>query len=306
MRTKEEYENLINSSRLFTIDKEKDSILYKTEWRHFTVLLVEYYSNYVFTGKTLDSYSMELMETSVECVKYYDVTKGMPFLHYFSVSLKKTLLKAKAKKEADTMRCGISVSEADGRLIRKILKYAQVQGKDVHDDGFQIKVAKLLDISVAKVKDLIDINTNSVVVHETHENEDGDEITIFDTISSDELNPEEKLQQKDDVEQLLKSILRVYNKLQERTKPIIRKLLTIYLIKVIDDPNSFENYCCHLEYIDKTIENVYLQGGVVPSAKEISAEFGVHEASASRTFNKFLEKDREKVKRIICYTYIKV
>lgn len=294
MRTKEEYENLINSSRLFTIDKEKDSILYKTEWRHFTVLLVEYYSNYVFTGKTLDSYSMELMETAVECVKYYDAAKGMPFLHYFSVSLKKTLLKSKAKEVADTMRCGISVSETDGRLIRKILKYAQVQGKDVHDESFQINIAKFLNITASEVKELIDININSVVIHETQENEDGDEITIFDTISSNELSPEEKYQQKDDVEQLLKSLLEVYKELQERTKPIIRKLLTVYLIKVIDDPSSFEKYCCHLEYIDRTIEDLYLQGEAIPSAREISAEFGVNEASASRTFNKFLEKVREK------------
>ena len=235
MRVKEEYENLINSSRLFTIDKEKDSILYKTEWLHFTVLLVEYYSNYVFTGKTLDSYSMELMETAVECVKYYDITKGIPFLHYFAVSLKKALSKSKGKEVVDTMRGGMNISEAVGRKIREILKYAQVQGKNVHDDNFQINVAKLLKLPVSKVKKLIDINTNSVVVPETRENEDGDEITIFDTISSNELSPEEKYQQRDDVEQLLKSLLEAYKELQERTKPIIRKLLTVYLIKVIDD-----------------------------------------------------------------------
>ena len=294
MRVKEEYENLINSSRLFTIDKEKDSILYKTEWLHFTVLLVEYYSNYVFTGKTLDSYSMELMETAVECVKYYDITKGIPFLHYFAVSLKKALSKSKGKEVVDTMRGGMNISEAVGRKIREILKYAQVQGKNVHDDNFQINVAKLLKLPVSKVKKLIDINTNSVVVPETRENEDGDEITIFDTISSDEFNPEEKFLQNDNIEQWLKSFLEVYHELQERTKPIVRKLLTVRLIENFEHPYLFEKYCYDLECIDKTIRDTYLQNGKFPSAREISAEFGVNEASSSRTMKIFLKKVREK------------
>lgn len=73
MRTKEEYENSINSSRLFEIDRESNAVLYKTEWRRFTVLLVEYYAKFVLQGKSLDSYSMELMDTAIECVKYYSV-----------------------------------------------------------------------------------------------------------------------------------------------------------------------------------------------------------------------------------------
>ena len=91
MRTKEEYENLINSSRLFDIDKDTNAVLYKTEWRRFTVLLVEYYSKFVLCRKSLDSYSMELMDTATECVKHYSVSKGIskPFVSRLNANIDK-------------------------------------------------------------------------------------------------------------------------------------------------------------------------------------------------------------------------
>lgn len=295
MRTKEEYENSINSSRLFEIDRESNAVLYKTEWRRFTVLLVEYYAKFVLQGKSLDSYSMELMDTAIECVKYYRVSKGIPFLHYFAVSFRKTMLKSKAKAITDARRGGISISDADDRMIRKILKYAQTQGKDLNDERVQISMSEWLGVTVQKIKEIIDINVNSVVVQEGQRNDDGEEISIFDTIASIDPTPEERLVKTDEARQILKAISFSYSELQERTRPIIKKLITIYILKAIEDKVAVNEYCKGLDYIDGTIMEAFLKDETVPTAREIATMFGVNEASASRTLNNFLEKVRKRL-----------
>ena len=67
MFTREEYENLINNSPLFEIDKESSPALYKTERYNFLTLLTEYYQYYLYPKKPLDLYCMTLMDTAVEC-----------------------------------------------------------------------------------------------------------------------------------------------------------------------------------------------------------------------------------------------
>ena len=66
MFTREEYENLINNSPLFEIDKESSPALYKSERYNFLTLLTDYYRSYIYPNKPLDSYSMTLMETAIE------------------------------------------------------------------------------------------------------------------------------------------------------------------------------------------------------------------------------------------------
>ena len=72
MFTREEYENLINNSPLFEIDKESSPALYKTERYNFFTLLTDYYRLYIYPNKSLESYSITLMDTAMECIKYYD------------------------------------------------------------------------------------------------------------------------------------------------------------------------------------------------------------------------------------------
>ena len=95
---------------------------------------------------------------------------------------------------------------------------------------------------------------------------------------------------------ILKILSASYEELQERTKPIIRKLITVYLIKSIEDKDAIKEYFEKLGYIDDGIVENYLKEDKLPTAKEIASSFGVTEASASRTLNNFLEKIRKNVK----------
>ena len=132
MFTREEYENLINNSPLFEIDKESSLALYKSERYNFLTLLTDYYRLYIYPNKPLDSYSMTLMETAMECIRYYNKDKG-EFLHLFNSSMKRDLHIAKAKEIIEEKRQGIRVSNEDDKLIRKIIALANSKGLDIYD-----------------------------------------------------------------------------------------------------------------------------------------------------------------------------
>ena len=57
MFTREEFENLINNSPLFDVDKESCPELYKTEKFALFTLLADYYQTYIFPYKPLENYS---------------------------------------------------------------------------------------------------------------------------------------------------------------------------------------------------------------------------------------------------------
>ena len=145
MFTREEYENLINNSPLFEIDKESSPALYKSERYNFLTLLTDYYRLYIYPSKPLDSYSITLMETAAECIKYYEKSKG-EFLHLFNSSMKRDLHIAKAKEIIEGKRQGIRISNEDDKLIRKIIALANSKGLDVYDLTVQEKISKALDL----------------------------------------------------------------------------------------------------------------------------------------------------------------
>ena len=192
MFTREEYENLINNSPLFEIDKESSPALYKSERYNFLTLLTDYYRFYIYPNKPLDSYSMTLMETAMECIKYYDKEKG-EFLHLFNSSMKRDLHIAKAKEIIEEKRQGIRVSNEDDKLIRKIIALANSKGLDIYDLTVQQKISRALNLELSRLQELLRINDDAVAVSSTVTNDDGDEVELFDLQSSHEKNAEDRM-----------------------------------------------------------------------------------------------------------------
>ena len=98
------------------------------------------------------------------------------------------------------------------------------------------------------------------------------------------------------MEETLKWIGQVFDEQQERTKPLLRLLLTVKFIDWLQDKKKAERYLLSLPYLDKEIIHGYLQDGVLPTAKEIGERFGDSEANVSQKFKRFWDKVKEKLK----------
>ena len=290
MFTREEYENLINNSPLFEIDKESSPALYKTEKYNFLTLLTDYYRLFVYPNKSLDAYSMTLMETAGECIKYYDKSKG-EFLHLFNSSMKRDLHIAKAKEIIEEKRQGIRAASEDDKMIRKIIALANSKGLDINDNIVQKKIAKFLNIDYNKLQELLKINNDAVAVSSTVSNEDGDEIELFDLQASKEKTAEEKMIDESAVISIIEEIEDVFSEVQERQKRLLSMLLTVEVVKAFnEDIDKAKEILCDKEFYNEEVFDYYINNGALPTAKQIGVICGVSEQSLSRTYKNFKEK----------------
>ena len=290
MFTREEYEKLINNSTLFEIDKESSPAFYKTERYNFLTLLTDYYRLYIYPNKPLDSYSMTLIETAIECIKYYDKSKG-EFLHLFNSSMKRDLHIAKAKEIIEEKRQGIKVANEDDRLIRKIIQLANSKGLDIYEVRVQEKISKALGLELNRLQELLRINDDAVAVSSTVTNDDGDEIELFDLQSNHEKTAEDKISDESAFISLVERIDDVFSSVQERQKKLLSMLLTVEIIKACDeDLVSARKVLTGKEMINEDIFKYYEKHGELPLAKQIGEMCDVSEQSLSRTYKNFKEK----------------
>jgi hypothetical protein len=290
MYTREEFENLINNSPLFDIDKVSNPELYKTEKYAFFALLTDYYRTYIFPKKPLEEFSYTLIETATECLKYFDKSKG-EFLHLFNAVMKRDLSIAKKKELIDTHRKGIKLSTYDEQMIRKVFALAKSKNLDIYDSAIQAKIAVALGIGADRIKELILLNDNAVAVSATVTNDDGDEVELFDLQENKADTPDNAVIAKDGLKELVGQIDSVFQTVQERQKRSLSLLLTAEIVKALDyDIKAIVDLLQGLAFFNKEIIDRLKVSGDIPTAKEIGQACGVSEQSLSRTYKNFKAK----------------
>ena len=292
MLTREEYENLINNSPLFEVDKESSPALYQTERYNLMTVLTDYYRFYIYPKKPLDEYGMTLIETANECIKYYDKSKG-EFLHLFNASMKRDLHIARVKAVIEEKRQGIRIAGDDERLIRKIVAFANSKNLDISDAIVQEKIAGILNIPLSRLQELLMINDDAVAVSSTIANDDGDEIELFDLQTSHEKTAEERLADESDFIILLEKINTAFLSVQDRQKRLLSMLLTVEIVKALEyEIEKINVILKERELFNAEVMEYYFSHGELPTAKQIGIICGVSEQSLSRTYKNFKEKLR--------------
>jgi hypothetical protein len=291
MKTREELENLINGSPLFSIDRYNDAELFVAEERRFINDLAELMS--LVRQNDFAEIGYEIIKTVKACIKAYKIENGA-FLNYFNSALKRTILVAKAKEMTEVMRGGFTLDEKTEYTIRQILKLAKVRGDDINDSGFQKRAAAVMNIPITVVIEAIAIN-DAIAVRSGNDkitNKDGGEEDneLFSFIAAVIDTAEDALIKFESMREIVVSIDTVFRGQQERIKPLLAKLLTARLLDAINEIQLIEEVMPGMAFIDDDIYLRYKQNNTVPTAREIAEAHGVMEASASRTLKKFLEK----------------
>ncbi|MDE5755666.1 MAG: hypothetical protein K2I23_01070 [Clostridia bacterium] len=283
--SKEEYEKAINNSPLFEIEIDNNIDLYKRERYNLLCLITDYYRLYVYKSKKLEDYSLTLMETATECIKYYKKDKG-DFINLLNYSMKRNFGIAKAKEAVDNYRQGITLSGENDELIRSIIAYAKSKHLNLSNISSKQKIADVMKISLEKVEELIAMNENATVMSPTIRNEDGDEVEIFDLQQNQEDTVENKIIADDTIKEWLDSIEMAFDVTQDRQKKILSMLITAKLL------NEFRTMDMLIgrSFYNKELAEFYGKCRQAPTAKQIAELCGVSEQSASRTFANFIKK----------------
>lgn len=285
-KTKEEYIELINNSAIFSYDKDSNSSKYAIEERKFMSLVVEHL--YSINQGLYSNYGLEIVKVIKSCLKSYNLADGK-FLHYFNVSLKKTIFKAKAKQETEKLRRGINIGTHNEILIRKILKLAKSNGKDVSDIGFLKNAASFLGVDIEEIAQVLQSNKNAIVSNSVKSLQDGQKVDFFDMLSTGE-DVQKSFESDEKMKEILLAMDTVYQTLQERIKNKVRDILTtdILLAEIAD---SLDNeFIKALSFINLMFLKLYNQENKIYTYKEIAKMHNVVEQDISRARKSFYDK----------------
>lgn len=279
--SKEKYEELINNSSLFALDKEKEYNAYKRE----AIKMVEYLYCYLLAinEKKYIDYGLEISKTANYCINNYKSDIG-DFLNYFNKAWANEYRRASGKKIAEEYRCGIHISDDEQRLISKFLKFAKKRNANYKDEEVIEIGVKILGVDKNRIKEIIKIIDGTQVISDVFIDDKGEERSIFDIIPN-----EQDYYQDDDFSCAYKKIDEIFNTLQERQKRLIGKIITLkvlekatledYQINQLKGCAFFDNEV-YLGFINKQENNIRL----------IAQQCGVSEQSASRSYKNFIEK----------------
>lgn len=286
--SKEQYEQLINGAKLFRIDRTKDSELWKTEARKLLLLTIEYYRDYILKKDTFENFGLELIEGIKQSIRAFSPEKGV-FLHYANVAIKRRISQKKLSDALDRQRRGLSVSEKDNQLIKKMLAYVRSKGYDINDAKTQERIAYQFHLSIEQVQICV-AQSQITVIDETISNSDGERSSIFDGIASNRPNAEQQMEQNENQLEIIRRVDAVFQTCQERQKSLLSYLLTARLIPEMDLNEYILEQLERISFVDIELLKEYIASGKMPSARQIAIEFELTEQSASRTLKTFFEK----------------
>lgn len=278
---KADYERLITESKLFSLNKEIESVAFRKE----SYKMVEYLYCYLLAQneKKYEPFGCEITEVAVRCINNYDETKGV-FLHYFNAAWKLEYSHLCGNQAVDDRLHGVKITESEKRAIKKYLRYEASLGKDLSRRELCEAIAEILDQPIEVVAEIAELVEYRMVDNEIMD-DDGGRTSLFDQLSDGHL-VEENILTSARVEEILTVIEGAFLSLQQRQMPIISDMMTIRLASTIVetgvDTSSYS-------FISKEVLSQYSKDQL-PSQRTIAEKYGKNEASISRTVKEFIKK----------------
>ena len=284
MKEKEKYEQLIHDSPLFLLDREQDRIAYRRE----ALKMVEYLYCYLLSihESRYAEYGLEITETAQRCIASFDASSGNDFLHYFNAAMAKEYRRASAKRTMEDARCGLRIPEEEDRNIRRVLKLLQAKGIINPTEDQLCRLADAQGVSFDALRAAARAMRETAVVSDVYCGEDGEEMSLFDTVAADgEIG--DKLLDREACASVLSEIEDAFLSCQDRQKPLLSVAITV---KICEAVCSCGISLAPYSFVDRATVAEYKEHGTLPTQREIAARFEKNEASVSRTVKEFIEK----------------
>lgn len=279
---KKKYEELILSSELFSLNKDIEYNAYKRE----ALKMIENLYCYLMSlnRSKYEEYGCEITNVAKSCIRNYDSNKG-EFLSYFNSAWKQEYQRISSNKSFNEKYHGLHVPEEIKREIRKYRKLVSKTVGNRSENEINQIIAEAMNLPVERVAEISfadKINVSS----ETFVNDNGDESSLFDLVSTD-INPDDRLEISENMEELLTKIEEAYIELQDRQKPVISDMMTLKICSFLK-----KSYCDKYSFINISIINEYTKNNSLPTQRDIAMKYNRNEASISRTVKTFIEKLR--------------
>lgn len=276
------YEGLIQTSPLFSLDKETEKAAYKRE----AYAMVQYLYCYLLAinEQKYEPYGCEIMEVATRCINNFESSKGV-FLHYFNAAWKQEYSHIFGDRISEVKLRGMKITEEDKRNIRKYLLLAESLETSASNQEIYAKISEAMNLPVDKVRKIAQMK-DIYVTGDSKINADGEEIEIWEQVP-DGTSFEKQLESADSAEDFFAKIEKAFSSLQDRQKSIVSDMITIKIWLVLLDRQSTKK---KYTFISDDVVQECLATGTVPTQRSIAQKYGRDEASISRTVKEFLKK----------------
>ena len=283
----EKYEAAITSSKLFSLDKDKEYVEYSREKAKFIENLFKYL--YAVDMEYYEKFNLEIMETVLSCINNFSCEKG-EFFNYFRASVKSVCVRADAARKAEERRCGIHVTEDKKRLKLKIEKYLRAKGIETVTNAQITALATILGEKEDVIREELYFMQNESVAYDTQTKADGETLSLLEMIASDDA-VEKRVINEEQCRVLLDKIEEAFVSCQERQKPILSELLTACVCKsgIVKDKEIHIDYGKY-SFISQDGVKDYILNNKIPLNKEIAEKYEKGVTAVSRTLREFLAK----------------
>lgn len=276
--------DLIECSEIFDISKELDPVKYRNLEYELVLHLYEYAQ--CLSNSRYRDMGLEIVETATECLRSYDKNRG-PFTNYFSASLARRVNKEQAIRHATETRGGIALPEKVQKQITDIQLIAGKMMRDVDDDTVIEAAAHYLEIPTQRVRELVKLNDQYVVIHD---NADDEETASVFSFISDAFVLEDAILEKASMNEIFDAVEICFEQCRHSQQEVVSKLLTLRLLAC---PPGIIQIALHRSFFDQTMYDLYVETGKIQTARDISDQLNKNEASTSRTFSNFGKKVKE-------------
>ena len=274
------FEQRIEESPLFSLDKQTEYVAFKKEFYR----MLEYLYCYLMATneKEYEPYGCEITEVATRCINNYDATRGL-FLHYFNSAWKKEFSHLIGEKIREEKFHGIRITEEDKRAVQKYLKLADQLGSLLTRNELYKRLSEAMELPIEKIRQIAQL-CETTVTNDNYIGDEGKTRSLWDFIS-DGRSIERDFVEDEAAIDFLTVIEEAFDTLQERQKPIISDMLTIRICSLLPKETIDK-----LSFINKSILSEWFISGSIPTQRDIAKKYDRNEASISRTINEFLKK----------------
>ena len=258
------------------------------------------WSKCVFSAERLANAGKEIMECVSRSILSYDGTAD-DYIKYISVAISAEIRRANERETAFESQ-SIHIPDKKRRVLKQMLCYAEDNGTDINSTETQQKIVEMFGCTAEEVADLVKGHSRSAVQSESVKKDDGEEISLLDTVLVAEKygyeNATKDIVAKSELQARFSEIDNVFKKQQERTKPYLSALITHRILAELESAKIGKEAiteALHGVSFMKTVEaervvQSFFADGEFVTQEEIALWFGRDKTDASRAMKKILAK----------------
>lgn len=285
-------ERLKNQIELvFSINREEYPAKFKIEAMQLVEYLYLYvlekykYNRILLPKGNYEEHGLEIFELGLRCIKNYDSKneKGASFLTYFTKAWELECARIRGREAGNV---GATIPERDKRLLGRLKKYLQSKNIVFSPTLHRELVAEVLGVSDERALDIIYLYF--LKIESTVLNEEGEEISLLDTIRDVKPTPEEIEEKKERWDEVMKRIEKGFEDLQRTPKLYVNDVITCDVAGVLSYYN--EDYSYDYSFINTQLMKEMLYNGIILRGKDISEKYNISPQTLSRAYSTAIKK----------------